>query len=171
MLSLGREDVGAKKAPLAMAIDLTKYQLPSQAGSAPTAPLNLDKYKVAGSAPQPQGRGLFESIVKRPIERLLVEPACRTGEAIGSGFVGLFGNEQQKQAAADEVSEDKTLHVPFLGDFQTRGLKNGNKQVAGEALESASYLFPYGKAAGAASKVLPRTVASMASGAAGGYLK
>lgn len=116
-------------------------------------------------------------MVKRPLERLVMEPARRLGEALAAPAVRAFGNDQQNANFEAGTQQDKTIHVPLLGDFQTKGLKGGKKQIAGEGLETASYLLPYGKIAGTAtkvaSKVLPAAVAKLAgmaaAGAAGGY--
>lgn len=140
---------------------MTSQEFQSQYGYAPNV-----QVKATASAPvQPQGRGMLESIAKRPLERLVLEPGRRAGEAIGSLALSPFLNDQQKQRAAESTQQDRNIHVPLLGDFQTRGVKpglQGAKQIAGESLETAAYLAPGApKGAGLGAKV--------ATGAGTGY--
>lgn len=128
-----------------MAIDLEKYRKATT-----TAPVDLSKYKKAPTAiPQPmqepEGRSIFESLVKRPIERLLVEPAIRTGEAIGLAASKPFVSPERFERMKAITREDKSI-----AGLTSQGVKSGAegfKQVGGEALETAGYLYGGGKAA------------------------
>lgn len=171
-----------------MVVQMTRAEYEAKYGTkpaspAPAAPVQMTRAEYEakyGPTPQPeQPRGIFETILKRPVERLVLEPARRTGEAIASGLVNLFGTTEQKDRASASAAQDKTLDVPLFGQFRTRGQQGGMegvKQVAGEAAETASYLFPYGKAAGAATKALGPVagkaapfLGKVAAGAGAGY--
>lgn len=98
--------------------------------------------------PQPvqEQRGFFESLVKRPVERLVLEPARRTGETIGLGIAKLAGaSPEQMQRGIESTQKDKTI-----AGFTLRGQKplgeGGGKQILGEGFETASYLYGGGKA-------------------------
>lgn len=111
-------------------------------------------------------RGVLEEVVKRPLERLILEPGRRFGEALGSAIATPFVSEEKKNQMAAVSQQDRSLNVPFLGEFKTRGVKPGKegaKQIAGETAETAAYLMPgAGKGASLASK--------SARGATTGYL-
>lgn len=93
-------------------------------------------------------RSIGESIFKRPLERLVLEPARRTGEAIGAAVTAPFLSEEQKARQQEAIEQDVELEVPLFGKFKTRGVQSGvegAKQIAGEALESAAFLVPPAK--------------------------
>lgn len=87
-------------------------------------------------------RGFFKTLFKRPAERLLLEPARRTTELLISTLPVV--PDEYKERAAINSSKDMVLDIPFFGEFQTKGLAGGRegvKQVAGETLESAAWLY------------------------------
>jgi len=99
--------------------------------------------------PKPVERGVVESLVKRPLERLVLEPARRFGEAVGAAVTSPFISEKQKVKQQQRIEEDAELEVPFLGSFKLKGQKSGTegaKQIAGEALESGAFLLPGSRA-------------------------
>lgn len=129
--------------------------------------------------------GFLKSIGKDVVETLVVKPADRVAEAVGR--TGFLGQDIKKgyETMADE-GESRQFNVPGLGEIDVEAQKGGSegaRQIGGEALKIGSFLFPYGKVAGAvgskvlgASKLTPialktaKTVGNIASGATGGYL-
>lgn len=87
---------------------------------------------------EPEQRGFVESLVKRPVERLVMEPGRRTTEALIASLPVV--PKDIRNAALDQSTEDKSLHFPLLGEFITRG-SGDTKQTVGEALETASWLY------------------------------
>ena len=119
----------------------------SKKNQTPTAPAPYD-------VPEKQD-GFLETLVKDPLETLLVKPADRTAEALGR--LGLFGNTIKKgyEAMADEGKGRSFFGIDVEPQ---RGFKDGGaKQIAGEALKTASYLYTGGKAAPAANSVISGT--------------
>jgi hypothetical protein len=101
------------------------------------------------SVPQPQKEGFLSSLVKDPIKTLLVKPAVRAGQAIGAAGVYAFGNEQQKAAADRALTQDTNVSLPLLGNYNVEAVKPGMagaKQITGEGLKAASYLYGGGEA-------------------------
>lgn len=99
----------------------------------------------SAATPKKEERGLIESVLKRPLERLVLEPGRRLGEAVGSAALKPFLTPEQEARRKAAVEEDTELDVPFLGKFQMRGLKPGTeglKQIAGESFETGGYLLP-----------------------------
>jgi hypothetical protein len=124
-----------------MSTGLTKEELMSK-GAQPRG-MSFQELQDAGAS-QVKGRGLLETIVKRPVERLLLEPVRRTTEAAFS----MVGSDESKQRALEGSKEDKTINVPLLGKFETKGIKSegATKQIVGEGLETVSWLIPPAKA-------------------------
>lgn len=105
---------------------------------------------------------LLKRIVKEPIEALVVRPALRTGQAIGGVISQSIINSMpdsdprkiEYQARLDKELTSPT-NVPVYSDFfgeidpQKAFGQGGGMQIAGEALESASYL-PFTSLAGGA---------------------
>lgn len=111
------------------------------------APPNLDKGKIIAelaktntlqgyNEPAPQQDGFFKSLVKDPVKELIVRPGVRIAQAGIATFGGAKG-----QAFAEQ---DQNVSLPGLGNFnipaQRAGL-SGVKQIGGDALKSASYLY------------------------------
>lgn len=126
--------------------------------------------------PAPKKDGLVTSIAKDALKTLLVKPAARATEALGR--TGIFGSNIKKgyEAMADEGTPQRILGIDIE---QQKGFGDGGgKQIAGDVLKSASWLFPYAQTAKAASiplsKVASPTLSRLggyvASGATGGYL-
>ena len=120
-----------------------------------------------------KGDGIFKSILKAPIKSLFVKPIVRTAQAATALGAKALG----KDALAENIAtQDVNVDVPILGKYKIEA-PSTKKAAAGEALEVASYLFPFGKAAkgaGAVAKALKvpaaAKVGQVAAGAAGGYL-
>ena len=136
----------------------TPYQKENTGEYKPFADTLIEKYQ---QEPQPQEKSLLRSIVEEPIKQLLVKPAARTAEAIGR--TGVLGENIQR--GYEQMADTGQT----IGGINIEPVTSG-KQVAGEALQVASYLFPYGKAANVAGKTLGAIGGNVASGAAGGYL-
>ncbi len=148
-----------------MAIQMTRQEFESRYGREPFADIVKP---LAIAAPEGKERGIFETVAKRPLERLILEPARRTGEAIGSLALSPFLNEEQKTRMTQATQEDASINVPFLGEFKTRGVQSA-KQLVGESLETAGYLAPVGGMAKRLAPLLGRVGAASAAGATAGY--
>jgi hypothetical protein len=147
---------------------MTAEEYQKQYGVAPTA-----TPRALTLAPEAkEGRGLVEDLVKRPLERLVIEPAVRTGQAIGSAVLTPFLNDEQKARMDKSLSEDSKIQVPFFGEFIARRLKGGAegfKQIAGETLEAGAYAVPSGQLAKATAPAFGKLGGQVAAGAATGY--
>lgn len=113
-----------------------------------TAPVN-------NPAP-PERDGFLKSMVKDAAGTLLVKPAARATEALGR--TGLFGQNIKRgyEAIADSGQGQRILGIDVE---KQRGFKDGGaKQIAGDALKTASYLYSGGAAAPAASAAVKATV-------------
>lgn len=113
-----------------------------------------ERRKRTAMTVEPEGveedRGFFESLVKRPVERLLLEPGKRATEALVAALPMV--PKDMRDAALDSAMEDLTIDVPFLGEFTAKGIEEGTQgeqlgQIAGESLESAAWLYAPTKAA------------------------
>lgn len=93
----------------------------------------------------PKKDGFLKSIVKDPIKTLLVKPAVNLGQAIGSLGIEAFGSEETKARAQKLREQDTEVDLPFLGKYNIEKTKKfgegGAKQIVGEGLKSASYLY------------------------------
>jgi len=100
-----------------------------------------------------EGDGLFKTLIKDPIKTLLVKPAARATEAVGRS--GIFGKtiqrgfEEQAETGQDLDTAFGKYHIEPVKGFDN----GGARQLTGEALKSASYLFGGGSAAKAAGSV------------------
>lgn len=97
--------------------------------------------------PQPTERGALESFAKRPLERLVIEPAMRTTQMLMATLP--LVPQSIRDTALDLSEQDTILELPLLGDFVSKGV-TGAKQQAGEALETASWLYMPAKVPGMA---------------------
>lgn len=143
----------------------------------------LEGYNEPKPEPAPEksfGRNLKEEV----LGTLIVNPAQRATEALGK--TGVFGETIKR--GFEEMEGDRKVNVPVLGEFDVPEVKafgdGGGRQIAGETLKVGSFLFPYGKVAGAvggkvlggATKLTPsaiktaQTTGNVASGLAGGYM-
>jgi hypothetical protein len=106
-------------------------------------------------------------IAKEAAKTLLVQPAARTAEAVTRTAFP----ESQATKGYEAMSEEG--QPQNIGGFEVPQVKafgeGGGKQIAGEALNAATYLVPYGKVAGVAGKVAGKTAGQVAAGALGGY--
>lgn len=135
---------------------------PSGTATAPqsgyTAKLKpLSATAPANNPPEPERDGFLKSMVKDAAGTLLVKPAARTTEALGR--LGLFGNTIKTgyEAIADSGQGQRIMGIDV--DKQ-RGFKDGGaKQIGGEALKTASYLYSGGAAAPATSAAARATAA------------
>jgi len=115
--------------------------------------------------PEKKQDGFLKSIAKDVAGTLVVNPITRATEAVtrtlAPNSMAAKGFEQMQ----DEGQGQNVLgvNVPSIGNNPTR-------QIAGEALKTASYLFPYGKAATAIGGAVGSKIAgNVASGAIGGF--
>ncbi|NLD20747.1 MAG: hypothetical protein GX663_11020, partial [Clostridiales bacterium] len=121
----------------------------------------VERYKanINGSKVEPKD-SLLKRMVKEPIEALVVRPALRTGQAIGGVIVQKIIDampDSDPRKAQYQANLDKELtsptEVPVYSDVfgeiepQKAFGQGGGMQIAGEALESASYL-PFTRLAG-----------------------
>lgn len=151
-------------------VRMTRQEYQAKYGQAPSVSQETVSRETAS-----QGDGILKTMIKDPIKTLVVKPATRFGQAVGSGIIEAFGTDEMKRRADIARSQDTNVDLGPLGSYNIEAAKN-QRQVAGEALYTAAYLFPYGKVAGVASKgvsaIAPkaaRTVGNIAAGAAGGY--
>jgi len=120
--------------------------------------------------------GFAKDIAKDAVNTLLVKPAARTAEAVGR--TGILGDDIKKgyEIMADEGGQD--INLGPIGNYKVDAVKagmSGAKQIAGEAAQSAAYLYGGGGTAGAAksafqSKVAPAILRGAKVGAVGGAL-
>ena len=113
------------------------------------------------------------------ISRPVMQPLARTGQAIALGIAEASGNEELKNRAYQNV--EKPVADPVFGT-EIAGVKRfgegAGKQIAGQALESATTLYPYSRVAGAVKsvatpvlgKAVGKVVANSIAGGSGGYL-
>jgi len=108
---------------------------------------------------QPKQDGFLKTLVKDPIKTLLVKPAARVTEAAGRG--GLFGKNIKRgfESIADS-GEGQRIFGMDIEPVKAFG-QGGGKQIAGEALQSLSYLY-----GGGAAKKGAQTIGAAARGAA-----
>lgn len=112
---------------------------------------------AAPVAPQPEKKdGFLKSMVKDAAETLLVKPADRVAELIGrSGILG----ENIKTGYEVMADEGTNRRIFGIDIDQQRGFNNGGlKQIGGEALKTASYLYSGGAAAPVVTSAVRATV-------------
>ena len=124
-------------------VQMTRAQYQSTYGTAPSVPKPVTP---------PKKDGLLETIIKDPIETLLVKPADRVAEV--AGRTGIFGKTIKRgyEAMAD-AGESRRL-FGFDVEAQRAFGDGGAKQIGGEALKSASYLYGGGAAPAAVKATL-----------------
>lgn len=116
----------------------------------------------------PKKDGLVKSIAKDVVGTLVTKPAARATEAITRTVAP---NSLATKGYEAMANEGQSQNFNGVNVEQQKGLgQGGGRQVVGDTLKVGAYLFPYGKAAGAASKVVGKTAGGVASGATGGYL-
>jgi len=151
-------------------------QKPIQSGG-----LDSLRQKLNQTTQQPQqtdNAGGIKQIVSEPARTLITQPGIRAGQAIGS--LGLtLANKLSGGKLSESVKErtgqtlDERMNQSVGQDISTvngtvlsKGVDGSGRQIVGETLQSASYLIPYGKVAGALGG---GTVGNVIAGAAGGY--
>ncbi len=107
-----------------------------------------ERQKLVGSTTSEKTEkkdGILKSIVKDPVKTLLVKPADRFAEAVGR--TGVLGKDIKK---GYEEMADKGESRTFGGIEveQQKGGLEGAKQIGGDALKTASYLYGGGAAPG-----------------------
>lgn len=116
----------------------------------------------------PKKDGIVKSITKDVVGTLITKPAARATEAITRVVAPNSMATKGYEAMADE---GQSQNFNGISIEQQKGFgQGGGKQVVADTLKVGAYLFPYGKAAGVASKVVGKTAGAVASGATGGYL-
>jgi hypothetical protein len=109
----------------------------------------FDSLFTAPKTQEKKGDGFLKSVIKDPVKTLIVKPGTRIAQA----GIGLYGALSGNERAQDFAGQDIDVDLPGLGKFnieaQRSGL-SGAKQITGDALKTASYLYTPSKAAGAA---------------------
>lgn len=141
----------------------TPYKQQNTSSFTPISDTMIKKYQ---EQEQPKQDGLLKSIIKDVAGTLLVKPAARTTEAITRTLApeSQAAKGYELMAQEDQAQNIGGIEVPQLTK------ENATREITGEALKTASYLFPYGKVAGLATGTLGKVGGSIASGATGGYL-
>lgn len=126
--------------------------------------------------------GILKTIAKDVVETLVAKPAARATEAITRTLAPGSMAAKGYEAMADAGESQKILGMDIE---QQKGFgEGGGRQIGAEALKIGSFLFPYGKVAGAvggkllgsATKLTPLAVKSakvagqVSSGVIGGYM-
>lgn len=126
----------------------------------PFTPYNQNTQGTSGFIPynqvsQGQSDGFLKSLITDPLKTLVVKPGVRLGQAIGQTALelgALTGSERLKVArdrGRELIGQD--VRFPGAGGITVEGQKafgeGGAKQIAGETLKSASYLYGAGEVA------------------------
>ena len=115
-----------------------------------------------------ESKGILRKIVEAPFETLIAKPAVRFGQALAAPIVYGLGDEATQDRYRQEIQKNVQAPSPLGGTINIEPVKGGVegvKQIAGEALDTASYLIPGGKVAKSGLGIK----AGMASGAASGF--
>lgn len=121
--------------------------------------------EVQEQATQPKGESILKSIAADPFRTLIEKPAQNLAGAIGIGagkVVEAVGNKELggRIIEASMQPGESVIGGEVKPDTTAR-------EIAGSNLKIGSYLFPYGKVAGALGG---KAVGNIVSGASGGYL-
>lgn len=86
-------------------------------------------------------RGFLEDLIKRPVERLVIEPGVRTTQAALAVLPGI--PQSLREGALEASRKELRIDVPIFGEFISKGLdeENGFKQILGEAAETIAWLY------------------------------
>ena len=115
-----------------------------------------------------ESKGILRKIVEAPFETLIAKPAVRFGQALAAPIVYGLGDQATQDRYRQEIQKNVQAPSPLGGTINIEPVKGGvegAKQIAGEALDTASYLVPGGKVAKSGLGIK----AGMASGAASGF--
>lgn len=138
-----------------------------------------DKIKAVVKEAPTSGREEDTSIVGDALKTLIFKPAVRLGQVIGTPIAKALGATPE----GIERASNAPVEIP-LGDERKITIEpqkaireGGASQIFSDALKSATYLAPYGKIAGGATKLASNVVGQgasriaggVAAGAAGGY--
>lgn len=130
-------------------------------------------YILEGYNDKPKPDGFVKSVAKDAVNTLVVKPGQRATEAATRIFAPNSMAAKGYESMADS-GESQKFNVPGLGEIDAEQQKGfgdgGGRQIAGETLKIGSYLFPYGKVAGAVGNVTSKVAGNVASGVAGGYM-
>ena len=130
-------------------------------------------YILEGYNDKPKPDGFVKSVAKDAVNTLVVKPGQRATEAATRIFAPNSMAAKGYESMADS-GESQKFNVPGLGEIDAGQQKafgsGGGRQIAGETLKIGSYLFPYGKVAGAVGNVTSKVAGNVASGVAGGYM-
>lgn len=130
-------------------------------------------YILEGYNDKPKPDGFVKSVAKDAVNTLVVKPGQRATEAATRIFAPNSMAAKGYESMADS-GESQKFNVPGLGEIDAGQQKafgsGGGRQIAGETLKIGSYLFPYGKVAGAVGNVTSKVAGNVASGLAGGYM-
>lgn len=124
--------------------------------------IDLSKY----GRPTQQKENIIGTLINEPIKQLLVRPAARTAEAVGR--TGILGENIKRGYEEMAAKGESQVFPTALGNIEVEQADSA-RQIGGEALQVASYLFPYGKAAKAMRPLVGKQLGNIASGAVGGY--
>lgn len=115
-----------------------------------------------------ESKGILRKIVEAPFETLIAKPAVRFGQALAAPIVYGLGDEATQDRYRQEIQKNVQAPSPLGGTINIEPVKGGvegAKQIAGEALDTASYLVPGGKVAKSGLGIK----AGMTSGAISGF--
>lgn len=130
----------------------------------------------SGPAQNPQQQdGFFKSLVKDPIKTLLVKPATRAGQVVADVGAPLL-SKIPGSASTDEIrrriyQDNTNVDIPVLGHYSVEPQKMGQegvKQIAGDALKSAAYLYTPGAVTAGGSTLVKGALTGAKGGAIGG---
>src|SRR3990167_461215 len=148
----------------------------------PVATSNLsfkDKIKPIAKIPVESGRTEDTGIIGDALKTLIFKPAVRFGQVIGTPIAKALGATPE----GIERASNAPVEIP-IGDERKITIEpqkalgqGGGTQIFSDALKSATYLAPYGKIAGGATKLasnvlgqgVARIAGGVAAGVAGGY--
>lgn len=146
--------------------------------SVPKKKYSLEELQGMGAKPiesaqptsEPKQDGFLKSLIKDPIKTLLIKPADRFAEVIGR--TGILGNKIK--TGYEEMSEkgDARSYGGIEVEAQKGGVE-GAKQIIGDSLKTASYLYGGGAApqviqSGVRGKVVSSAVQGAKTGAVTG---
>lgn len=123
-------------------------QRKQQAATPATPNTSVDIPNEPASEPE-KGPNVLQQIGQSAIGSTLIRPAARAAEA--AGRLGVFGKTIQRgyEAQADS-GEGQKFNLPLLGTYEVKPVKAGSdaaRQIIGETLETASWLYGPSKAA------------------------
>ena len=114
-------------------------------------------------AKAPKQDGVLKSIAKDVAGTLVVKPVARATEAVTRTVFPESTASKGYEAMVDEGGQE----IAGIDVSQKAFGEGGGRQIIGETLKIGSFLFPYGKVAGALGG---KIAGNIASGATGGYL-